>query len=177
MSEFGTRGAPGEYRPLSSMSPRERAERERNAVRILAVEDSASARRLLQGVLLRLGVALPDIRLASDASEALKVFSEWRPSIVFVDVELRGPPLPEENSANGGSGGHLDGDQLAVELLSRNPRLNLVVVTAYDRDHPRVKALLTKGAVEVIVKPVLAAKVEEVLGRISAANRPAVRAA
>lgn len=134
-------------------------ERGGGGFRILAVDDSASARKLFQAVLLRLGVGLPDLRFAASASEALQTFTQFRPNLVFVDIELRGTPAG--NGAEGG--GPVDGDELARQMLQRNPQLKLVVVTAFDRDHPRVKALLASGAGDVIVKPLLAARVQEVL--------------
>ncbi|HEV2520234.1 MAG TPA: hypothetical protein VGX00_06400 [Thermoplasmata archaeon] len=141
------------------------------SLKILAVEDSPSARKVLQGVLLRLGVALQDLRLASDSVEAMRVFSQWQPDLVFVDVELHPSPIRAAPDGIGGAKGDpnvpVDGDELARRLLDRAPNLHLVVVTAFDQDHPRVKALLKGGAAEVIVKPVLASRVEEILMRFS----------
>ncbi|HEV2316098.1 MAG TPA: response regulator [Thermoplasmata archaeon] len=140
-------------------------------LRILAIDDSASARKVFQGVLTRLGVTLPDLRFASSAPEALQLFTQWRPDLVFVDIDLRtSPARPAATTAPAtpvappsGGMGEVDGDELAKVLLQRNPHLRLVVVTAYDSDHPRVKSLLAQGASEVIVKPVMASRVQEVL--------------
>jgi CheY-like chemotaxis protein len=153
---------------------RETAGAEAPKLRILAVEDSPSARKVFQGVLLRLGVALPDLRLASNAPEALQLFTTWRPDLVFVDIDLNasGPP---PGTSKESAAAYVDGDELARQLLDRNPRLNLVVVTAYDPDTPRVKALVQKGAADVIVKPVLAARVQQVLSRFSAPGHPPPR--
>jgi CheY-like chemotaxis protein len=141
-------------------------------LRILAVDDSASARKIFQGVLLRLGVGLPDLRFAADAAEALLVFTQWHPDLVFVDIELRAqPPGPKSllktpaEAGPAGSPGYVDGDALTAQMLERNPRLQVVVVTACDPDHPRVRALMARGAIDVIVKPVLAGRVQEVLER------------
>jgi CheY-like chemotaxis protein len=158
----------------AEMTSRHRAEREGNALKILAVEDSPSARKVFQGVLLRLGVSLRDLRLASNSSEALQLFSQWRPDLVFIDVELRTsalrpsatPPPPTD-----GVSAPMDGDELARHLLERNPRLHLVVVTAFDRDNPRVKALLKNGAADVVVKPVLASRIQEILTRFASADK------
>jgi CheY-like chemotaxis protein len=152
--------------------PSMRTDRDGSHPRILAVEDSPSARKLMQGLLLRLGVSLPDLRFASNASEALQLFTQWRPDLVFVDIELRGGARSGAVATDApGSPAPVDGDDLARQLLERNPRLNLVVVTAYDKDNPRVKALMTKGVTDVIVKPVLAAKVQEILARYAQPGR------
>jgi CheY-like chemotaxis protein len=151
-----------------------RMDREASTLRILAVEDSASARKLFQGLLLRLGVGLPDLRFAANSAEALQLYTQWRPDLVFVDIELRNAPpaQPVTTAAPAAANAPaapapVDGDELARQLLERNPRLNLVVVTVFDRDNPRVKALVQRGAADVIVKPVLAARVQEVLERFA----------
>lgn len=144
-------------------------------VRILAVEDSASARKVFQTVLLRLGVSLHDVRLASSAAEAVQLYQQWQPDLIFLDVELRPPVVRSAPPDGEGAPPALpvDGDGLADWLLRRDPELHLVVVTAYDRDHPRVRALLKRGVADVIVKPVLASRVQEILQRFSTEPGPA----
>ena len=61
----------------------------RDETRILVVEDSASARKLIQAILLRLGITLPELRLSGSVDEAMRLFTEWRPELVFLDLELR----------------------------------------------------------------------------------------
>ncbi|MCI4318956.1 MAG: response regulator [Thermoplasmata archaeon] len=138
-----------------------RSKRDAPSLKILAVENSSSAQRLMQAVLLKLGVALPDLRLATSSSEAMQLFTSWRPDVVFVDLDL-GSAYPRTTEP-GANGKDVDGDELARQLLSRNPRLNVVVVTAYDRDHPRVKTILAEGARDVIMKPLRAQRVQEAL--------------
>jgi CheY-like chemotaxis protein len=143
-----------------------RGKREGTAMKILAVENSASAQRLMQAVLLKLGVQLPDLRLASSSTEAIQTFTSWRPDIVFVDLDLSdpSPPRPRPDPPSGDrTPKEMDGDSLARLLLERNPRLNVVVVTAYDADHPRVQSLLASGVRDVIMKPLRAARVQEAL--------------
>jgi CheY-like chemotaxis protein len=143
-------------------------------MRILAVEDSVSARRVLQGVLVGLGVDTADLRLAADAAEALRVAQEWAPDVVFLDMDLRNPPGP---AGDGGSEpGWMSGEGVGRALLRGPIRVKVVMVTALDQDDPRVKGLLREGATDVIVKPVRAARVSEVLKRLgfrapSAASR------
>ena len=151
-------------------------------VKILAIDDSASARKLFQALLLRLGVELPDLRFASDANEALQVFTKWHPDLVFVDIELKArspgqvPKVAVANPLSKAPAETVDGDTLTLQLLERNPHLHIVIVTASSRDHPRVRALLSRGVTDVIEKPVLAGKIEEVLKRLTGPrpgdNRP-----
>ena len=142
-------------------------------MKVLAVEDSPSARRLMQDIFLRLGLSLPEVRLASSAAEGQVVFEEWHPDVVFLDIELSG-------AGNGGAAGRagkgshaapMNGDELGKAFLKENPKLKLVVVTAHDPDHPPVQSLVQGGATDVIVKPVLAARVSEIIERVRSEER------
>jgi len=134
--------------------------------RILVVEDSPSARKLLQELLLRLGVSLPDLRLAATAPEALQIFSSWQPEIAIVDLQLRTPP-----DSRAGSDGVANADapkngaELAQELLKRNPGLRVIICSASEPEGTVLDAQLKKGRVLSMVKPVFAAKVAEVLAQ------------
>jgi CheY-like chemotaxis protein len=143
------------------------------AGRILIVEDSPSARRLIQDVLRRLGAELPNLRLASTVLEALTTFTEWRPQVVFVDIELAHATAP--SAAARSSQDPQDGAELAQLLLSRNPSVRVIVCSAADPGDPRVAGLLSEPRVAFITKPLLASRVEEVLTRL--APTPARRAA
>jgi CheY-like chemotaxis protein len=136
-----------------------------NVGRILVVEDSPSARRLLQDVLLRLGAELRNLRVASTVVEALTLFSQWRPDLVFVDVELRAdagtsPAFELTSSTNRDP---KDGVELAKLFLARHPGVRVIVCTAADASEPRVAELIQEPRVQFIMKPVLAARVEKLL--------------
>jgi CheY-like chemotaxis protein len=143
--------------------------------RILVVEDSPSARRLLQGLLLRLGVGLPDLRLAATVPEALQVFTRWTPEIAIIDLELRpGPPVdlgtepdgtPRQYAANGA--------ELAVQLLQREPGLKVIICSASEPNGTVLDPFLKSGRISSMMKPILASKVAEALAR---ATKPPVRA-
>jgi CheY-like chemotaxis protein len=135
--------------------------------RILVIEDSPSARRLIQEILLRLGAELPNLRVASSVIEGLTLFTQWRPDIVFVDLELRPSaptglpsnlPAPSPNDPK-------DGAQLAQLFLNRNSGVRVILCSATDPADPRVAELIDSGKAEFIMKPLLAARVEEVLAR------------
>ena len=143
------------------------------AGRILVVEDSPSARRLIQDVLLRLGAELPNLRVAGTVVEALTLFTQWRPNVVFLDVELRSAPAASLGPAGPRPAPQdpKNGAELAMLFLGRNPGVRVILCSATDPSDPRVADLVTQGKVEFIVKPLLAARVEEVLGR-SPTNSP-----
>jgi CheY-like chemotaxis protein len=137
------------------------------AGRILVVEDSPSARRLLQDVLLRLGAQLPNLRAAGTVVEAQTLFAQWRPDVVFVDVELRGGAGPSSavDATSAADPDPKNGADLALMFLARNPGVRIIVCSASDPSDPRVAGLVKQRKVEFILKPLLAARVEEVLAR------------
>ena len=142
--------------------------------RILVVEDSPSARTLLQGLLLRLGATLPNLRLAGNVPEALQVFTSWQPEIAFIDLQLRGtaPAVPGGPTATGGA---MSGADLAVELLKQNPSLRVIICSASEPEPGTLDPFLKTGRVQSMVKPVLASKVADMLTRVSVPPTPAGR--
>jgi CheY-like chemotaxis protein len=143
--------------------------------RILVVEDSPSARRLMQDILLRLGAELPNLRLAGTVLEGLTLFSQWRPDVVFVDVQLQpsprtpfpsdGPPRPGREPA--------DGAELVALFLERRPSVRIVLCSATDPSDPPLSKLISEQKVEFLTKPLVAFRVEELLGRLVSKSSPA----
>jgi CheY-like chemotaxis protein len=144
------------------------------AGRILVVEDSPSARRLMQEILLRLGAELSNLRVAGTVVEALTLFAQWRPDVAFVDVELRSAPVSPLPTGTPPASAHdpQDGAELALVFLRRNPAIKVVVCSATDPSDPRVAQLVKDRKVDFIVKPVVAARVEAVLVKLPA-EKPA----
>ncbi len=134
--------------------------------RILVVEDSPSARRLLQDVLLRLGATLPNLRVATSIVEALTLFTQWSPHVVFVDIELHGLPAAATDGAAPGPNDPKDGVELALLFLKRRPETRVVICSATDPSDPRLTALRTQSNVDFVLKPLLAARVQEALERV-----------
>ncbi len=135
-------------------------------VRILAIDDSPSARKVFQEVLLLLGVSTPNLRLAADGADGLRLAAEWDPDVVFLDVELH-PPMGSSGGGARAEAPELNGVEVGRRLLEGSQhRPKVVVVTALDRDEPRVKALVRHGAADVIMKPIRAQRVDEVLRKL-----------
>lgn len=136
----------------------------RAETRILVVEDSPSARKLMQGILLKLGITLPELRLASDVEEAVRTFTDWRPEIVFLDVVLR-PTAPAPTPAAGSTSGvsARDGVDLAAVFLARDPGVRVVVCSASDSSDPRIRDLLETPRTQFVLKPVVALRIREAL--------------
>lgn len=144
--------------------------------RILVVEDSPSARRLLQGLLLRLGVTLPDLRLAATVPEALQLFTSWQPEIAIIDIELRPSPGPKPPLGVGPDGAPREyaknGAELALQLIQRDPELKVIVCSASEPDGTVLGPLVKKGRVLSMMKPLLASKVAAALAD---ATKPSTR--
>jgi CheY-like chemotaxis protein len=137
------------------------------AGKILVVEDSPSARRLLQDILLRLGADLEHLRLAGTSAEAAELFAGWKPDLVFLDLQLGSAAAAAKGSTTAGSSPEVaqGGLELAVLFRREDPEVRIIICTASDADDPRVARLVERGEVDFILKPILAARVEEVLDR------------
>jgi CheY-like chemotaxis protein len=140
--------------------------------RILVVEDSPSARKLIQELLLRLGGSLPNLRLAGTVPEALALFASWEPQIAIIDLQLRGPSAPASAPAATAPGAPTTGAELTIQILQRNPGLKVIICSASEPQDTVLKPLLQKGRVLSMMKPVLASKLAEVLAK--ATEPPAV---
>jgi CheY-like chemotaxis protein len=151
----------GGFRRRGSASGLPTAER-----RVLVVDDSPSARKLLQQLLLRLGFGLPELRIASGSEEAMRLFTEWTPDIVFLDLELRttetaAPPSKRASVPPSGA-------DLAFKFLERNPSVKIIVCSASEATDTRVAELVNAGTVQAMVKPLIAGKIQEALSRLGA---------
>jgi CheY-like chemotaxis protein len=148
------RGGPGAY----------------GGARILVVEDSPSARRLMQAQLTRLGVGLPDLRLTPTIPEAIQTFTAWQPQVVFVDLELRPPPDRPAPAKGSLDGLPKDGAELVDLLLQRDPAVQIIVCSATQPLLSNVASKVRDGTVQGLVKPVVATRLREVLSRAAAAR-------
>lgn len=112
-------------------------------MRILAVDDEALAREMLEDAILEV---LPDEEVISfsRASQAEKYAAENPCDIAFLDIQLRGTT----------------GLELAEKIKKVTPRINIIFVTGYDEYKGDAMDLRASG---YIMKPVTAEKVREEL--------------
>lgn len=101
--------------------------------RLLIVDDDDAIRDAAMAALRRSG---RDVRVAVDATEALRIVGTWQPDIVLSDVRMPG----------------IDGLALLETLEERLPSADVIMMTAYD-DMPTVVRAMRAGAVEFLVKP------------------------
>ena len=115
--------------------------------RFLVVDDSLTVRIVLQDFLAKSGVPVDRIATAEDGEQALEAFRRLRPDVVFLDIEMP----------------RLDGHAAGVAMLADDPRVRIVVTTSVDRDDPRVRDLLARGAFDLVEKPVRLERVKGIL--------------
>jgi len=115
-------------------------------ITVLIADDEKLARRDLKFLL----DSIPDIKVAGEAKngvEALEKIEKLSPQITFLDIEMPG----------------LNGLQVVEKLIERGIDTAVVFVTAYD--HYAVRAFEV-NAIDYLLKPVAAERLEETLRRI-----------
>ncbi|MEH6756638.1 MAG: sigma-54 dependent transcriptional regulator [Parasphingorhabdus sp.] len=105
------------------------------ALDILIVDDEPDIRELISGVLEDDGY---ETRVAGDSDSALAAVKERKPSLVLLDVWLRGS--------------RLDGLELLTEIKKIDPRLPVIVISGHGNIDTAVAAI-GQGAVDFIEKP------------------------
>ncbi len=116
--------------------------------RILIVDDDAASAQTLVRVLRECGKR--EIRVVASAAGALRAAVEFRPAVIFLDIEL-----PD-----------MGGYELAM-LLHQHPQLQhmrLIALTG-EGGHPAREQARASGFERYIVKPISDAAVREVLER------------
>lgn len=103
--------------------------------RILVVDDNQDSAESLGMLIELLG---NDVRTASDGLSALRIASEFRPGVAFLDIGLPG----------------MSGYELARRLraLADRPKITLVAVTGWSDPEARARAF-EAGFEDLVVKP------------------------
>jgi two-component system response regulator MprA/two-component system response regulator TrcR len=119
--------------------------------RVLLVEDDHSIARLLQLELEHRGLS---VRCVYDGSEALAAVEEFTPDAIILDILLPG----------------MDGEQILQRLRRQGDATPVIMLTARDRPHDKVRNLDT-GADDYLTKPF---HIEELMARLRAVLRRVV---
>ncbi|MGY4686290.1 response regulator transcription factor [Petrotoga sp. DB-2] len=112
--------------------------------RILVVEDDRSISRLLELELTHAGY---NVKIAKDGGEALKLYENFKPDIILLDIML---PIR-------------DGFEVAEAIRDYDNDIGIIMITARGELESKVKGL--KNADDYVVKPF---EIEEILARIEA---------
>jgi len=113
--------------------------------RVLVVDDNPDIVRGLQMLLTTLGAG---VRVAHDGAEALRIFDDWPPTHVLMDIGMPG----------------MDGYEAARRLRTdhADQAFRLIAVTGWGQEEDRQRAL-EAGFDEHLVKPVRLERLKEVL--------------
>jgi len=121
-----------------------------NSLRILVVDDMIENRMLLSEILKPVGF---DVREATDGHEALRVWSDWRPHLIWMDIRMPG----------------LDGYECTRQIRRRETEENgdrtvIVAITAsaFERDRA---AILDAGCDDFVPKPYRESTIFETMKR------------
>ena len=109
---------------------------DRGRVHVLLVDDEQILRRSVARRLKQAGFLVTE---AGDGGEAVTAYRPGVHLLVLLDLDMPG----------------LDGEQTQAELLRRDPDARIVFVTGYV-DPERATAMLDRGALAVLEKPLLA---------------------
>jgi two-component system, NtrC family, nitrogen regulation response regulator NtrX len=123
------------------------------ALEVLVVDDEADIRELVSGVLEDEGYA---VRTAADSSAALDCIAERRPSLVLLDVWLRGS--------------RMDGLELLQEVKRRDPNLPVLMISGHGNLDTAVAAI-REGAIDFIEKPFEAERLVHLVARATETDR------
>lgn len=123
------------------------------ALDILIVDDEADIRELISGVLEDDGY---ETRVAADSEAALAAINERKPSLVLLDVWLRGS--------------RLDGLELLTEIKKMDPKLPVIVISGHGNIDTAVAAI-SQGAVDFIEKPFEAEHLMHLVARATETER------
>lgn len=120
---------------------------------LLVLDEAVPVRTALLEILQKLGTPGGHILQAATSAEALALFAEQRPHVVF--AELVGVH-PE------------DGLEVILEMLDREPSTRVVLVTAEPREGPEVRAAIRAGVFALVEKPLRHEKIRQVLQDLQA---------
>ncbi|WP_339824295.1 sigma-54 dependent transcriptional regulator [uncultured Parasphingorhabdus sp.] len=123
------------------------------ALDILVVDDEPDIRDLISGVLEDEGYST---RVAADSDAALAAVNERRPSLVLLDVWLRGS--------------RLDGLELLTELKQLDAKLPIIMISGHGNIDTAVAAI-SQGAVDFIEKPFEAETLLHLVSRATETER------
>lgn len=124
---------------------------------VLVVDDSVAIRTVLKDLLAERGIT--DVMEASGVEDALGIFTERRPKLVFLDMVM-----PK-----------FSGMTFLQNALKMEPRTKVVVMTALAPDDKEVTLAVAEGAFDYLPKPLRRDIVNRVLDRLADDRAPKKR--
>lgn len=115
--------------------------------KVLVCDDALAMRMIMKKHIENMGYEV--IGEACDGIEAVSLYKEMKPDIVTMDVTM-----PNKN-----------GIEALKEIIAYDRNASVVMVTAMGQEE-RVKEAILSGAKNFIVKPFMADKLQEVIGKL-----------
>lgn len=113
----------------------------------LIVDDSPVICTTLRKMLMKAGIPEEQIETVQSGDEALDLFYQIEPEVVFMDVQMPG----------------MDGEETASMMMTEDPEVKIIVVTGMGMDDQRVKNLRSLGAFELLEKPIHSEDIDDVI--------------
>lgn len=123
---------------------------------VLIVDDAASVRQTVAGLVEDMGVPSTRIYQVETAREALIFCDSQAPDLLLLDLVL--PDIP--------------GEEVGALLMDDHPQMHVVPMTALDPQDGRVRQLVALGAFDVLQKPVRRREVEELFEELARETQP-----
>lgn len=123
---------------------------------MLIVDDAASVRRTVAGMLEERGVPSTRIYEVETAREALIFCDSQAPDLLLLDLVL--PDIP--------------GEEVGSVLMEDHPDMRVVPMTALDPEDGRVRQLVALGAFDLLQKPVRRREVEALFEELARESQP-----
>lgn len=114
-------------------------------IRILVVDDEPN---VLEAFKISLKMKLYETDVFRDAAEAIKAVEKDKYTMAFVDLKLP----------------RIDGLEVMKRLKKKDPKIEVIIVTAYATDHSHSNAIKL-GALEYLRKPFLMEEIYELVDR------------
>ncbi|MEJ2155091.1 MAG: response regulator, partial [Desulfobacteraceae bacterium] len=116
--------------------------------RVLVADDDTTSRMLLSEILASVGL---DVEKAENGEEAVELFSQWRPDIVFMDVRM---PKMDGLAAT-----------QRIKATDRGRHTPVIALTAHAFEEDR-QEILSAGCDDYLRKPIDEQQLFELVGRI-----------
>ena len=115
-------------------------------MKILIVDDSAFMRNMIKKML---GEGTHEVREAGNADEAVRMYDEFKPNLVFLDIIMPGK----------------NGIEVLKELKGKDAGANVVMCTSVGGQEQIIKECVEAGASDFITKPFTAEEITNVISR------------
>lgn len=112
----------------------------------LIVDDTAFMRMMLRTILEANGLQV--VAEAANGLEAVKLFKQWRPDLVTMDITMP----------------YMDGLEALTQIKAMNPEAKVIMCSAMGQQRMVVEAMLA-GAQDFIVKPYHMDRVSEAISK------------